>query len=117
MTILSGPRRKKIVLFSAAASDDRTPRQEEEEEEMNTSVKAAKQTPQIQHYWHDQPENTSTLSTTEEHQNEIIPDAVKRRGTKRPTTRTGKKINKYKYISLTECSQHFRELVNVYAVR
>lgn len=115
MTIFSPSSQQKYVLFSPAAWGDETPRQDEEQR--TTPLKAGKHTLQIQQYWHDQPEEGLTLSNVEESKRASSPDAEKRRGTKRPPTRTVKKTNKYKYNSLMECSQHLRELVNVYAVR
>ena len=115
MSIFNRSSQQKHVLFSPAAWGDETPRQDKEQR--TTPSKAGKHTPQIQQYWHDRPEEALTLSNAEESKRASSPDAEKRRGTKRPPTRTVKKTNKYKYISLMECSQHLRELVNVYAVR
>jgi hypothetical protein len=115
MKVLSGPSRQEYFLFSPATCDDETPRQEEEQ--ITTTVKAAKLTPQTQQYLQESQEKMPMLPTIEEDEEAVYPDAVQRRGAKRPATRTAKKTNKYKYISLAECSLHIHELVNIYAVR
>lgn len=117
MTVLSGPGRQEYVLFSPATCDDESHRQEKEK--ITTSArkeKAAELNPPIQQYWHEQA-GMNKLPMIKGRKRGGSPDVVERRGAKRQNTKITKRTNKYKYISLMECSLHIHELVNVYAVR